>query len=107
MRYDIGRIFRRGWPLVLVSTLLGGLLGLGIAFLQPKVYTATAEDFVAVAGMNNPSGSIGTGSAFISQRVNSYGSLATSPQVLEPVIAELKLPTTVADLSKQIEAKVE
>ena len=63
MRYDIGRIFRRGWPIVLISTIVGGLLGLGIAFLQPKVYTATAEDFVAVAGINNQGNNVVTGSA--------------------------------------------
>ena len=45
---DYRRILRNSWQWILVSTLLGGLLGFGIASIQPKVFTADSQSFVAI-----------------------------------------------------------
>jgi len=98
------RIFRRGWLWVLVATLLGGLLGLGYSLLQPKLFSATAQSFVAISNSSSVNDNIVGGAQFIQQRVNSYGQLVTSPQVLNPVIAELGLPENATELSKKVSA---
>ena len=101
---DYRRILRNHWLLIVLCTVLGGALGLGIALLQPKVYTADSQSFVAISSADPANANIGTGAGFISERVNSYGQLVTSPQVLKPVIASLHLNETVDSLGKKVTA---
>ena len=101
---DYWRIFRHGWYIVLIAAIIGGLLGYGYSLLQPKVYTATAQSFVAISSTSSVNDNIVSGAQFIQQRVNSYSQLISSPEVLDPVIAELGLPETSQELSKQVTA---
>ena len=101
---DYRRLLRSHWLLILISTLIGGAVGLGISLLQPKVYTADSQNFVAISSADPTNGNITAGSTFIGQRIDSYGQLASSPDVLQPVIDELQLPETVSSLSKLVKA---
>ncbi|MEI6372933.1 MAG: Wzz/FepE/Etk N-terminal domain-containing protein, partial [Actinomycetes bacterium] len=101
---DYWRVLRMRWPLLVITTLVGALLGLGISMLQPKAFTATAQNFVAISSTSSVNDNILGGAQFIQQRVNSYGQLVTSPKVLDPVIAELGLPLTSQQLSSKVSA---
>ena len=101
---DYRRILRANWLLITLCTLLGAALGLGIALMQPKVFTADSQSFVAISSADPTNGNITSGSTFIGQRIDSYGQLVTSPAVLQPVIDELNLPETVDSLAKLVKA---
>jgi capsular exopolysaccharide synthesis family protein len=96
-------VIRRGWASICLIALLCSLAALAFTLLSPKVYAAEAQNFVAISN-TDPGSSITNGSTFINQRVNSYGDLVTSPQVLQPVIDQLHLPESVDDLAKQVSA---
>lgn len=77
----------------LVAVSLGALLGLvaGLAWMvsaAPTGYTATATAFVGFKFSTKQDDPFG-GSLFIKQRIDSYAQLATSPQVVNAVAAEL------------------
>lgn len=101
----IVRIPRR-WALVSLAAaaVLGGLGGLAVAFATPAVYTATSSVFVATGATSRADLSeqpaVATG--FEQQIRSSYASVATTPLVLRPVIADLHLHTTVAALARRI-----
>lgn len=101
---DYWRILRRGWLIVVVTTIVGGLLAFGWSLRQPMKYSATTQSFVAISDTSLVNNSIVTGAQYIEQRVNSYALLASSPQVLDPVIAELGLPENASQLSAQVTA---
>jgi capsular exopolysaccharide synthesis family protein len=97
---------RRAWWLLLLT----GALGLGGAAIvnvtSPVQYTATVQQFVSMTDQANAASSSGalSGSQFALQRVKSYTKIATSAQVLSPVIDQLRLPYDAKQLSKQIQA---
>ena len=70
----------------------------------PKKYTATTSLFFAVAGSSVSD--LAQGSDFAAQQMSSYAKVATSPLVLDPVVQQLALPTTAAELEKSVEATV-
>jgi non-specific protein-tyrosine kinase len=101
---DYRRVLTSHWLAIAVSAVIGAALGLGVALLQPKVYSADSQSFVAISGLDPTNANITTGSTFIGQRIQSYGQLVTSPDVLQPVIAELHLAETPATLAKHLKA---
>jgi tyrosine-protein kinase len=97
-------IFRRRW----LSVLLVALSSLALASLatlaMSKEYTATTRLFVAVAGDSVTD--MAQGSDFAEKQMSSYAVVATSPKVLDPVIAQLGLSMTPVELAQTIEANV-
>ena len=89
---DYYRVVTKHWLAIILLTALGGALALGYSLTATKVYTATAQNFVAVGGMSESG--VSTESTFALQRVKSYAELVGTPEVLEPVIEELRLNTT-------------
>ena len=89
---DYYRVVTKHWLAIILLTALGGALALGYSLTATKVYTATAQNFVAVGGMSESG--VSTESTFALQRVKSYAELVGTPEVLEPVIQELRLNTT-------------
>lgn len=69
-----------------------------------KLYTASAQSFVALTGEADSSSNALTGAQFAAQRVKSYTQIVSSPDVLQPVIAELGLPYTDAQLAAKVSA---
>lgn len=97
---ELTALVRRGWALIATAVLVCATLG-GIAHtVMPPRYDATASVFVTTQGAT--SAEMLQSSAFARERVKSYIGVATSPQVLERVAAQLDLD--VADLEKQVTA---
>jgi len=69
---------------------------------QTPVYSADTQLFVAVSSADPNLAQLSEGSTFIQQRVKSYAAVVTSAQVLDPVIQELRLPTTAAGLAGHV-----
>jgi receptor protein-tyrosine kinase len=100
---DYLRILAKHW---IGITLITALVASAVAvwtFLQPRVYTANAQTFVAIASSNDASDPF-TGATYTLQRITSYVQLVDSPDVLGPVIEELDLDTSVNALAGSISA---
>lgn len=93
-----------------LSILLLAAIGLGIAIAltatTPRTYTATAESFVAISTSSENRNNIGVlqSAEFAQARVKSYTLIVTSPEVLQPVVAELNLPYSAAALAGSVSA---
>jgi succinoglycan biosynthesis transport protein ExoP len=97
---------RRAWWLLLLTATLGVTGAAIVNATSPVQYTATVQQFVSMTGQVDTSGTNGalSGSQFTLQRVKSYTQIATSSQVLQPVIDQLRLPTTVGRLADRVQA---
>lgn len=100
---DYIRILRNNWLSILLVTLLGVAVAAGATALTKPSYTARTQIFVAVNSGDTAS-DILQGSSFSEKRVTSYVTLATSPRVLQPVIDDLGLDTSVQGLAETVEA---
>ncbi|RKR76128.1 polysaccharide biosynthesis tyrosine autokinase [Frondihabitans australicus] len=97
------RLLRGGWVVLALGVAAGLGAGYGMTSLAAPQYTATAELYVTVGGGNTAIDLLQGGSA-AEQKVQSYVSVATSTRVLQPVIDELHLKTTPADLASRVTA---
>lgn len=104
---DYLRILRKRWITVVALVVLGIAVAAGVTALIPKTYEAQSTSLVTVSsdGTNATGSSIYEGSQFTVQRVQSYTELATSPQVLAPVISTLRLNMTAEDLRQKVSAQ--
>lgn len=97
------RIVRKHWIVIMLI----GLLGLGGAYAYakslPATYRATASIIVSSIGGESV-GELVQGATYTDNRIESYAQLATSPYVLEPVIAELDLSMTPRTLARMVTA---
>ncbi|MFC3298649.1 hypothetical protein FJV46_01020 [Arthrobacter agilis] len=98
---DYGRIFRRRWRLIAVSTLIGLLLAALVTGLSGRTYEAEANLFIRA---DSDSSSSFENSQFVLQRVKSYPELVYSPQVLTPVLQELDSALTLTELRDRVGA---
>lgn len=95
---------RERWISVLAITILSVLLATTFTLSMSKSYTATAQNFVALTGTSEESANPLVGAQFAAQRVKSYTEIVSSPDVLIPVISQLGLPYTVAQLGSKVSA---
>jgi capsular exopolysaccharide synthesis family protein len=95
------RIVRKHWFVIMLI----GLLGLGGAYAYakslPATYRATASIIVSSIGGESVGERV-QGATYTDNRIESYAQLATSPFVLEPVIAELDLSMTPKTLARMV-----
>ena len=89
---------RRYWTTWVGVTVAALLVALGVVLISPPSYQATAQVFVASLGEGT------SGSQFVNQRVTSYPDVARSSAVLGPVIEDLGLTESVADLRARVTA---
>lgn len=101
--HDYMAILRRSWPVILIATIVGTLIALGLSLAMTPVYQATSQLFVSVKSAG-AAGDAYTGGLFVQQRVKSYVDVVDSPAVLEPVIEELGLDSTYIGLASQVSA---
>lgn len=101
--HDYMAILRRSWPMILIATIVGTLIALGLSLAMTPVYQATSQLFVSVKSAG-AAGDAYTGGLFVQQRVKSYVDVVDSPAVLEPVIEELGLDSTYIGLASQVSA---
>ena len=100
---DYLRVLRKGWAVILAVVIVGLAVGVGLTLATKKVYQASVQIFVGTAANSDPSALNGTNN-YITQRVQSYISIANSPQVTGPVIKELQLQLTDQQLADKISA---
>ncbi|PWJ55124.1 Capsular polysaccharide biosynthesis protein [Quadrisphaera granulorum] len=85
---DYLRMLRRGWLIIVATTLVGlGLANLATAFMTP-VYGATAQVVVTTTNDGTATG-LAAGNAFATERTGTYAQLATSTAVLQNAAAAL------------------
>ncbi len=94
---------RRRWVLLAVCVLLGTGGAIVYSAQATPVFRAQTTSFVTM-GASDGSSTLLQGSQFTLQRVKSYTDVIDSPDVLQPVIDELGLDTTVDELRGQVEA---
>lgn len=93
---------RHGLGAALV-VLLALATGWGVSQLLPPTYTATVRALYSVTGLGSVSDSVQAGSV-AAARAEQDAELVTQPVVVQPVIDQLDLDTTVEDLSAQVTA---
>ncbi|WP_102194381.1 polysaccharide biosynthesis tyrosine autokinase [Microbacterium aurantiacum] len=101
---DYVRILHKNWILILVLLLLGLGGGTAYALLQQPKYVASTQLYVSVRTEGAATGDLVQGTTFARQMVTSYVDVVGTALVLEPVIEELDLETSVAALSSRITA---
>jgi capsular exopolysaccharide synthesis family protein len=100
---DYIRLLRRGWPVVVALILAGTAAGVGLTLATTKVYQADVQVFVGTSSTASAA-DLNQGNTFTQDRVQSYTSIATSPKVTTPVIEQLHLSLTDAQLAAKISA---
>ena len=97
------KVLRKRWKFVAFLTLLA-IAGAAVAsLLATPQYQARTQLFVSTQREGGTSDLL-QGSSFTQQRVKSYAEVVTSPRVLQPVIQELGLDTSPAQLARQVSA---
>lgn len=95
------RLLLRHWLLLLLTTLVVGAGVYALSTTRPAKYTATASEYVTLTTSASPA-ELAQGGSYVLDQMPSFGQLATSPTVLNPVIDTLGLQTTVKDLSRNV-----
>lgn len=93
---------RKSWVAVVALTILGVLVGVTITFLQKPTYVANAQLFVSAAAPTKSATDLNQGGTFVQDEVKSFSEIITSPEVLEPVAAHLKLTMSTRDLASKV-----
>ena len=100
---DYVGVLRRRWLVVVVTTGLCLAAALTFSLTSDPVYRAETTSFVTM-GTTDGSGTLLQGSQFALQRVSSYADVVGSPDVLQPVIDDLGLDTSVGELRGRVSA---
>jgi polysaccharide biosynthesis transport protein len=96
------QVIRRSWVAVVALTILGALVGVAVALLQTPIYVANAQLFVSVSDHITNGTDLSQGGTFAQSEVQSFREVVTSPTVLEPVLARLKLRTSTQALASNV-----
>lgn len=103
----VTRALLAGWWIVLAAAVIGCGTALAVTSATPPTFRASTSYYVSVAGQEDATaGEIAQGSTAAQQKIKSYTVLASSPRVLEQVIADLGLDTSPAALGRRVTAVV-
>ncbi len=100
----IAEVLRKAWLLIVACALTGAVLGAVPGFLQTPQYDSTATVFFSVA-KGSTGGDLAQGTTYAQNVVQSYVLVAGLPVVLDPVIKDLGLNTSAAQLAQHITAE--
>lgn len=100
---DYLRTLARNWPLIIALSLVGALVGLGLASQQTPMYRSTSSVILS-AEPRETNQELVQGSTYASNLVDSYVRVATSELVLAPVIEELGLDRSLQSVANSVEA---
>jgi len=101
---DYVRILHKNWILLLILLVLGLAGGAGYALMQAPKYNASTQLYVSVRTEGAATGDLVQGTTFARQMVTSYVDVVDTALVLDPVIDELGLDMTVAQLAGRVTA---
>ena len=101
---DYLALLKKSWIFIVVSTIIGTLAGLGYFLLATPKYEASTQLYVSVHSASGTASDLAQGASFSSQIVNSYIDIVKTGIVLQPVIDDLDLDTTVEELAKDVKA---
>lgn len=102
---DYWRVLRTRWRLFVAFISAGLVTGVGLTMLMPSTYTAQTDLFVAPEA-GSSTAELMQGSTFILNRVKSYVQVIDKDVILQPVIDELGLDESVAQLAERVQASV-
>ena len=102
---DYVAVLRKYWVSIVVLTVLGLVGATIVTFVTPPTYTARSAVFLAVRGGDSAS-ELAQGATYATNQVRSYAQVATTPTVLQPVITELQLNVTPAELADSVTASI-
>jgi capsular exopolysaccharide synthesis family protein len=96
---------KKRWITVIVFALAGLLAGGAMAFLSTKTYTSMTDLYVDVQTVDNSTANeLAQGSSAAQLKVHSYVDVVSTSSVLGPVVEELDLPYTAAQLASRVTA---
>ena len=101
--HDFFRALLKNWIVIVALVLVGGVGAYAYATTLPEKYRSSSSVMVTT-GLGSTAQELVQGSTYIEKLVASYALLARSEIVLEPVINELDLDTTVAKLAGSVSA---
>lgn len=99
-RLRLATLMRR-WKLIVVFALVGAGAAFAVSAATTPLYRSTASLFVTLS-FGNTASDMAQGTTYTSNQMSSFGVLATSPVVLDPVIEELGLDTTAVVLARSV-----
>jgi capsular exopolysaccharide synthesis family protein len=94
-------LLRRYWYVVVAAMLAGGVVAFGLSQLATPVFTAQSRLYFSLSSGSSAS-DLNQGATYTQSQMLSFGELAESPAVLEPVIARLGLDTTPQELARAV-----
>lgn len=97
------KVVMRNWVLIALLGLLGAAIGFSVAEVTPSRYRSTSS-VVVTSDRGNSASELVQGSAYAENLVATYVVLVRSEIVLQPVIDELGLKTTVSSLASAVSA---
>lgn len=97
-------ILRKHWVLVVVSAILGLAAGAGASLLATPEYQSRTQLYVSVRSDGGTSSELVQGANYSRQIVNSYVAVVKTGVVLDPVVEQLQLDMTGAQLSEYVSA---
>ncbi|MBC7517339.1 MAG: polysaccharide biosynthesis tyrosine autokinase [Microbacteriaceae bacterium] len=100
---DYLTILRKSWLLVLLLLLTGTVSATAFSLIQTPIYQSSAKVFVSTQSTGSAVDLV-QGNTFSVQRVKTYSDLALTPIVLDPVIVQLSLRESAAELAKSVTA---
>lgn len=97
-------VVRRGWRSVVATTVVAMLLAALASFGTGESYRSVSSILFSVSP-GTSRGDATRGLALAQQQIRSYAELVSLPVVLDPVIDELDLPTSAAELGTRVRAR--
>lgn len=95
------RALRRYWVIIVGFFVIGGVGGYGLSSMETPLYQASSALAFSTSRVSTAA-DLANGSMYVQGQMQTFSQLTTSSAVLQPVIDELKLDTTLKDLTKSI-----
>ncbi|WP_259338496.1 polysaccharide biosynthesis tyrosine autokinase [Clavibacter phaseoli] len=99
--HEFTALLRRYWYVVVAATLAGGVVAFGLSQLATPVFTAQSRLYFSLSSGSSAS-DLNQGATYTQSQMLSFGELAESPAVLEPVITRLGLDLTPQQLARAV-----
>jgi capsular exopolysaccharide synthesis family protein len=99
--HNVPPVLRNHWKRILMILGLTVVLVLGWSLMQPRIYQSTVTGLVVTTGSTDVTSSY-AGDNLAKSKAVSYGMLATSQPIVDEVITELRLDTSVRELTSDV-----